>query len=381
MKSWGERLIAGLKNWRSRKNDAVEAETPNARRLADTSTEQSDYETKIKLSMRAVSNEAIGESTQAAELESSDNRSATADQLKVPEEAPAQAELAPEQAEENPVQVSVSEQSLQRSKPRTLKTEENHVAETGEAGSLSDMENEGRDKPETPGQALQKEIPASVRLERAHKADGEEHGQATGVATQAAELANADCASATADELRMPEEAPEQAEGLPVPASVSEQSHKRSKPKTSKTVKNHVTETGEAGSTPDREIEGSDKPETPGHALQKEIPASARLEKAHKADSEIRGQIEPDTKPVTQLSIDEPLRQNQTAREDEIASIHAMSTVPNSLVRRSVARRSKNGSQSEAVTDEELEALEAENARLKRLLSDRKGAKSNTSDG
>lgn len=91
MKSWGERLIAGLKNWRSRKNDAVEAETPNARRTADTSTEQSDYETKIKLSIRAVSNEAIGESTQAAELESSDNRSATADQLKVPEEAPAQA--------------------------------------------------------------------------------------------------------------------------------------------------------------------------------------------------------------------------------------------------------------------------------------------------
>ncbi len=58
-----------------------------------------------------------------------------------------------------------------------------------------------------------------------------------------------------------------------------------------------------------------------------------------------------------------------------------MSTVPNSLVRRSVAGRSKNGSQNEAVTDEELEALEAENARLKRLLSDRKGAKSNTSDG
>ncbi|OIS93585.1 hypothetical protein BLA27_09705 [Brucella cytisi] len=268
MKSWGERLVAGLKNWRSRKNDAIEAETPNARHLPDTPTEQSDYETKIKLSIRAVSNEAIGESTQAAELESSDNSSATEDQLKVPEGAPAQAELAPEQAEGIPVRVSVSEQSHQRSKPRTLKTEENHVTETGEAGSPPGMENEG-----------------------------------------------------------------------------------------------------------------SDKPETPGQALQNEIPASARPEKAHKADGEMRGQIEPDTKPVTQLSIDEPLSQNQTAREEEIASIHAISTVPNSLVKRSVARRSRNGSQDEAVTDEELEALEAENARLKRLLRDRTGAKSNTSDG
>src|SRR5690606_30206934 len=51
MKSLGERLVAGLRNWRSRKKGAASDETPDVERVASESLEQSYNTQPEKLSI------------------------------------------------------------------------------------------------------------------------------------------------------------------------------------------------------------------------------------------------------------------------------------------------------------------------------------------
>ncbi|PQZ25276.1 hypothetical protein CQZ93_14205 [Ochrobactrum vermis] len=52
MKSWGERILAGLKNWRSRRNDGTTDEIPDVEGVADQSPEPPDQEPDAILSIK-----------------------------------------------------------------------------------------------------------------------------------------------------------------------------------------------------------------------------------------------------------------------------------------------------------------------------------------
>lgn len=57
MKSWGERVLAGLKNWRSRRNGSATDEMPDGESVAEQSPEASDHEPEAKLSIKVTAKE------------------------------------------------------------------------------------------------------------------------------------------------------------------------------------------------------------------------------------------------------------------------------------------------------------------------------------
>ncbi|WP_435655757.1 hypothetical protein [Brucella pituitosa] len=91
MKSLGERLVAGLKNWRSRKKSALPDEMPDAGPAASESPEQLDHILPTRLSTKVTTkdpDEGNDKTTGRVELADSPEMLSPVEEPQAPQEAP-----------------------------------------------------------------------------------------------------------------------------------------------------------------------------------------------------------------------------------------------------------------------------------------------------
>lgn len=136
MKSLGERLVAGLKSWRSRKKSALSDELPDAGPAASESAEQLDPILPTRLSIKVTTkdpDEVRDKATRQAELTPLQEVLSSTEEQKAPEELPLDVE--PEQKEERADEaitlppVPKSPQKQRRVRKPVQKTEDGPVTD------------------------------------------------------------------------------------------------------------------------------------------------------------------------------------------------------------------------------------------------------------
>lgn len=273
MKSLGQRLVAGLNNWRSRKKGVSPDETPDTGSIASESPKQSDHEMAEQLSIKATTtdtNKTDATASQATEPDSLPGALTSADEPQASVKAIGDAEPLPDAETKDIVPApSVARKPVQkrpRAKKSSTKVTDSPAADAGLAA-----------------------------LDAQKILTGETHDDDGTVGDDREQRNNLFALVA-------------------------------------------VPDTDQDG----RKVAGTTEPENPPEAFAQ-------------ADGP--------------RSLEEPPSQRRLAKgkkTDEIAAIGAISAPPR---KRSRAGKSKAGD--ELVTNRELAALEAENARLKRLLSEK----------
>ncbi|KAB0565039.1 hypothetical protein [Brucella pituitosa] len=132
MKSWSERLVAGLKNWRSRNNDTGADATSGVQSPADTSPEPSDDGSKAKLSIRVTVEDFEGTGVDAIpQIEPPTPLEASpvlANEVQPPEALSSQPEPTHEAANEPSTSSSVSKPTQNLSRGRSSKSKDGLMA-------------------------------------------------------------------------------------------------------------------------------------------------------------------------------------------------------------------------------------------------------------
>jgi hypothetical protein len=135
MKSLGERLVAGLKSWRSRKKSALPDEMPDAGPAASESSEQLDPVLPTRLSIKVTTkdpDEGNDKTTGRVELADSPEMLWPVEELQASQEAPVVVEPERKERTDDPVILSPvlkSPQKQPRAKMPNSKTEDGPVTD------------------------------------------------------------------------------------------------------------------------------------------------------------------------------------------------------------------------------------------------------------
>ncbi|MBO1042388.1 hypothetical protein [Brucella pituitosa] len=135
MKSLGERLVAGLKNWRSRKKSALPDEMVDADPATSQSPEQPDHILPTRLSTKVTTkdpDEGSDKTTGRVELADSPKMLSPVEEPQAPQEAPVVVEPERKERTDDPVILSPVPKSPQkrlRTKIPSPKTEDGRVTD------------------------------------------------------------------------------------------------------------------------------------------------------------------------------------------------------------------------------------------------------------
>lgn len=147
MKSWSERLVAGLKNWRSRNNDTEADATSGVQSPADMTPERSDDGSKAKLSIKVTVEDFEGTGVDAIlQIEPTTPLEASpvpANEVQPPEALSSQPEPTHAAANEPSTSSSVSKPTQNLSRRRSSKSKDGLMA--GNDLAVSDGEGDTAD--------------------------------------------------------------------------------------------------------------------------------------------------------------------------------------------------------------------------------------------